>query len=90
MLCRIGFHKLEENPSLIEEIKSTGDHFASSSRGIQKAIKKCLRKDCRFTLKVYREGWVGAGGIIVHGWKKLNPSREKYIDSLPGINFSVI
>jgi len=82
LFCRMGWHKWEKDPSHKELIKKTGSHFVFFSEGVQKGIRKCLRKGCVATQKVSRTGWVGNGGQSTR-WKKLSPRKEKSIDSLP-------
>jgi hypothetical protein len=82
ILCRLGIHAWEKEPSHKEFFRSTGIHFFFFSTGVQKAVRKCTRHGCCATQKVTRSGIVGAGGHG-SGWKKLSKSKEAHIDSLP-------
>lgn len=84
LLCLVGLHDLEKNPSYREQVKGTGTHFLFFSSGIQKGIKKCIRSGCGFEQKVYRKGMVGVG-CPEPTWEKLTAETEQYIDSLPGV-----
>ncbi|HEU5114244.1 MAG TPA: hypothetical protein VFT82_00585 [Candidatus Paceibacterota bacterium] len=82
ILCLIGLHKWESDPSHKELIKETGIYLVFWSSGVQKGIRKCTRPGCAKTQKVMREGFVGVGGQAGK-WKPLSPSRERHIDRLP-------
>ena len=82
ILCKLGLHRFEREPQSKELIKGTGAHMAFWSEGIQKATKQCTRPECGFVCKIWRKGWLGAGGKAGR-WKKLSENQERYIDSLP-------
>ncbi len=84
ILCSLGLHRLEKEPSQKEIVKGTGVHFFFFSEGIQKGIKKCTRKECQVQVKVYREGLVGTD-CPNPTWQRLDPEKEAFIDSLPGV-----
>lgn len=83
ILCEIGLHKWEEEPSTKELLRSTGRHFAFSSEAKQIGAKKCLRKGCEAIKPVYRTGWLSVGGGNPSKWKKASPKTQKEISSLP-------
>jgi hypothetical protein len=82
ILCRLGLHVFEEEPSHKELVKNEGVDLMFWTKGIQKGTRFCTRKSCKIKQGVYREGWVGTGGNA-DGWKNLRSDKEAYIDSLP-------
>lgn len=80
VLCRLGLHAFESDPSEKELLRATGLNIVFWSEAIQRAARQCAR-GCGAKQRVYRVGLCGIGGTSGK-WQKLDNETSQYIDSL--------
>jgi len=83
LLCAIGLHRWEKEPSTLESIRSTGFDIVFFSEGMQLGSRKCLRTGCCAIQTVYRTGFVGIGKGTSTKWKKASENMRRRISALP-------